>query len=279
MRRIWVNTCKAYRAYMLLRGYSILTTAIYIYFSLYYQAHLWWLYFLALLFVLLLCNTLSFVSEFFALNFITYYNSNLLLIFFFLPVKAFSLITDWVSKEGNSKVAIESRQFISECSWDQHLEREEPELDRRNWIAEQSQCFGNSEEDSRKVFFFNIPPSREQMFYQDTSCTCHFLLNQSNLRNVINIADNIEWCFERCSATQVSSDYFMTEIRRVNRALKQGCKCTLLSFPSECELFQFSFRIGMEKNAFARSKVAYHVSEALLIFSSNDTTVWQNSCN
>lgn len=45
-----------------------------------------------------------------------------------------------------------------------------------------------------KFFFFNFfnIASREQMFYQDTSCTCHFLLNQSNLRNVINIADNIE---------------------------------------------------------------------------------------
>lgn len=62
--------------------------------------------------------------------------------------------------------------------------------------------------------------------------------------------------------------------REQNRkhALGWDCKCTLLPFTSECELFLFFFLIGMEKNAFVRLSVAYHVLGALLIGSSNDTT-------
>lgn len=46
----------------------------------------------------------------------------------------------------------------------------------------------NSDGNSEK-WFFNILPSREQVFYLSISHTCHFLLNQYNLCNVINIAD------------------------------------------------------------------------------------------
>ena len=65
----------------------------------------------------------------------------------------------------------------------------------------------------------------------------------------------------------------MTEVRRVNIAPGQGCAWMRLSFPNEFELFLFSFLIRMEKNAFARSKVAYCVSANLLLYHT-----WQGSC-
>lgn len=130
----------------------------------------------------------------------------------------------------------------------------------------------NSEGNSEKRFF-NILHSREQVFYLSISHTCHFLLNQYNLCNAINIADRYRVMFWVITSYSVLFRLFYDRGQKSNIALGQGCKCIVLSFPRECELFLFSFLIGMEKNAFARSKVAYHVPEALLIFPSNNTTL------
>lgn len=139
-------------------------------------------------------------------------------------------------------------------------------------LAEQSQCFSSLLKGTLKRGFLISYTLESKCFTYPshilaTSCSTSIIGVMLSTEQI-----DIGWCFERCPATQFSSDYFMTEVSRVNIALGQGCKC-IVSFPRECELFLFSFPIGMEKNAFARSKVVYHVPEALLICSSNNTTL------
>lgn len=58
----------------------------------------------------------------------------------------------------------------------------------------------------------------------------------------------------------MASGYIMTEDKKANRGLGQNC-----SMPS-------FFLTGIERNIFTKSVAAYHIHEAILIFSSKDTT-------
>ena len=66
--------------------------------------------------------------------------------------------------------------------------------------------------------------------------TSHFLLILNNQHDAIKIMYwwDVLWDFQ---AVQISSEYIITEGRKVNTALRQKLKCILLSVPQECELF------------------------------------------
>ena len=63
-----------------------------------------------------------------------------------------------------------------------------------------------------------------------------FLLILNNQHDAIKIMYwwDVLWDFQ---AVQISSEYIITEGRKVNTALRQKLKCILLSVPQECELF------------------------------------------
>lgn len=58
----------------------------------------------------------------------------------------------------------------------------------------------------------------------------------------------------------------MMDIRRVNIVLGQHGKCILLFILYKYKLFM------IENEAFAKAVAAYHVPEAIIIYSSEDTT-------
>lgn len=93
------------------------------------------------------------------------------------------------------------------------------------------------------------------------------LLNWSNFHDTIG---GVGQCYVTLNVNiqmiQASLDYTVTESRRVNIALGKDCNGILLSVLRGCDCFLSSLR-RMEKKAFARLIVTYHISGIMLIFS------------
>ena len=79
--------------------------------------------------------------------------------------------------------------------------------------------------------FFTLWATRETLQH-----TRHLLLVLNNQHDAIKIMYwwDVLWDFQ---AVQISSEYIITEGRKVNTAPSQKLKCILLSVPQECELF------------------------------------------
>lgn len=101
--------------------------------------------------------------------------------------------------------------------------------------------------------------------YQGINHTCHFLLIWSNYYDLMNIMHqlNVLW---NVHMVQVCSNYIVMEDERVNIALGQYLSVNCYSSHGNAEWLWYSFLIGMEKIAFAKSKVA------MLVFCSRNTT-------